>query len=349
MDFKKLQSLFFIGLIFLFGITALYIFRPFLYPLFWAAILAITFYPMYVWIEKHLKYKSLSSGISVVIILSIVLLPMLVVATLLVSESSQMYTKVTQTGLFDDIGSVKTKINQIPFVGPYLQQFQSTGPEFARKIAGSTSSFLFENFKSLTQYSLRFFALFFLMLYSLYYFFRDGKKMLTRLMHLSPLGDAYEEMLYERFTSTARATLKGTVIIGIVQGSIGGLLFLATGVDGALIWGVLMAIFSIVPGIGASLIWFPAALIMLALGQITEGIIILAVGMFVISLIDNILRPPLVGRDTQMHPLLILFSTLGGISTFGISGFVIGPVVISLFLAVMSIYDHYYKKELSHN
>lgn len=349
MDFKKLQSLFFTGLIFLFGITTLYIFRPFLYPIFWAAILAITFYPMYLKIEKYLKYRSLSSGISVLIILCIVLLPMLVVATLLVSQSAHMYSQVTQTGLFDDIGNVKTKINQIPFVGIYFNELQSSGPEFARKVAQSASSFLFENFKSLTQYSLRFFVLFFLMLYSLYYFFRDGKRMLTRLMHLSPLGDDYEEMLYERFTSTARATLKGTVIIGIVQGSIGGLLFLATGVDGAIIWGVLMAIFSIVPGIGASLIWFPAALIMLALGQIWEGITILVVGMFVISLIDNIIRPPLVGRDTQMHPLLILFSTLGGISTFGISGFVIGPVVISLFLAVMSIYDHYYKKELSHN
>jgi predicted PurR-regulated permease PerM len=349
MDFKKLQSFFFIGLIFAFGITALYIFRPFLYPLFWAAILAITFYPMYLKIEKHLKYRSLSSALSVLIILCMVLIPLLIVATLLVSQSAHMYTQVTQTGLFDDINSVKTKINQIPFVGTYFNEIQSSGPEFARKVAQSASSFLFENFKSLTQYSLRFFALFFLMLYSLYYFFRDGKRMLTRLMHLSPLGDTYEEMLYERFTSTARATLKGTLIIGIVQGSIGGLLFLGTGVDGAVIWGVLMAIFSIVPGIGASLIWFPAGLIMLALGQVWEGITILVVGMFVISLIDNIIRPPLVGRDTQMHPLLILFSTLGGIATFGISGFVIGPVVISLFLAIMNIYDHYYKKELSHN
>ncbi len=349
MDFKKLQSLFFLSLIFLFGVTSLYIFRPFLYPIFWAAILSITFYPTYLAIEKHIRYKSLSAGLCVLLILCIVLLPLLLIAALLVTQSTHLYSQVTQSDLIGGVANVKTKLSTLPIIGTYFMELQSSGPEFARKVAQVSSSFLLQNFKALTQYSLQFFAMFFLMLYTLFYFFKDGKRMLQRLMHLSPLGDTYEEMLYTKFTSTARATLKGTIIIGIVQGTLGGILFAATGVDGALVWGVLMAIFSILPGVGASLVWLPTALILLAMGNVWQGVTVLVVGMFVISLIDNILRPPLVGRDTQMHPLLILFSTLGGIAAFGISGFVIGPIVISLFLAVMSIYDHYYKKELAHN
>ncbi len=168
-------------------------------------------------------------------------------------------------------------------------------------------------------------------------------------MHLSPLGDQYEQMLYQRFTSTARATLKGTLIIGGIQGVLGGLLFYFTGVEGAFVWGVIMTILSIIPAVGSFLVWFPAGIIMIATGNIGAGITILLVGAIIISNIDNVLRPPLVGKDTQMHPLFILFSTLGGIMLFGVSGFIIGPVLMALFLAVVSIYDHYYKTELDRN
>lgn len=349
MDFKKIQSAFFTGLIILFGITSLFIFRPFLYPMFWAAILAISFYPLFLRLEKYIKNRSASAGITVLLVLAVVVLPLLLIAALLVNQSSALYTKVTNSGTFLSVEDVRTSIENLPFIGNYMDKIQAEGPEFAKKTAQTVSSFLFQNFKALTQYSLRFFFLFFIMLYTLFFFLRDGKRMLNRLMHLSPLGDEYEEMLYKRFTSTARATLKGTLIIGVVQGTLGGILFALTGVQGALIWGVLMTILSIIPGVGAGLIWLPTGVIMLALGHTGQGLTILLVGFFVISLIDNLLRPPLVGRDTQMHPLLILFSTLGGIAAFGISGFVIGPVVTALFLAIISIYDHYYKRELANN
>ena len=189
----------------------------------------------------------------------------------------------------------------------------------------------------------------YLKIYSLYFFFKDGPKILSRIMHLSPLGDQYEKMLYERFTSTARATLKGTFIVGSIQGIIGGILFWLTGVEGALIWGVIMIALSLIPGIGSFLIWMPTGIIMLALGNLWQGLTILLVGAFIISTIDNLIRPPLVGKDIQMHPLIVLFSTLGGIFLFGISGFVIGPVLAALFIAVMSIYEEHYKRELNDN
>jgi len=189
----------------------------------------------------------------------------------------------------------------------------------------------------------------FIMFYTLFFFLRDGKKILEHLMHLSPLGNKYETMLYEKFTSTSRATLKGTFLVGCVQGTLGGLLFLAVGIPGALIWGLMMVALSIVPAVGCSIIWLPTGIIMLLMGNIWQGITILLFGTLVISNIDNLIRPPLVGKDIQMHPLLVLFSTLGGIFIFGISGFIIGPVIAALFTSVISIYDHYYRNELSNN
>ncbi len=349
MDFKKIQSGFFFGLIAIFGITSLFIFQTFLYPMFWAAVLAISFYPVYVKVDKHIKMPSGSAGITLLIILALVVLPLLFVATLLVGESKSLYDKLSNINIFESVDGIQQQLGSVPVVGEYIQNIQTQGPEFAQKTAEFISSFLLNNLQAVTEYSLRFFFLFFMMLYSLFYFLRDGKIILKKLMHLSPLGDEYEELLYSRFTSTARATLKGTMITGAIQGTLGGILFAVTGVEGALIWGVVMTLLSIIPGVGSSLVWLPTGIILFALGNVWQGITILAVGFGVISVIDNLIRPPLVGRDTQMHPLLVLFSTLGGIVVFGISGFVIGPVIISLFLAVISIYDHYYKKELSHN
>ena len=172
--------------------------------------------------------------------------------------------------------------------------------------------------------------------------------MLERVMQLSPLGDKYESMLYERFTSTARATLKSTFIIGGIQGFLGGILFWIAGLEGALVWGVIMAVLSIIPAVGPFIVWLPAGIIMLALGNGWEGLAIL-IGGFVISFVDNLLRPPLVGKDTEMHPLVVLFATLGGLLLFDVSGFVIGPILAALFLSVVSIYHYYYRNELQNN
>lgn len=349
MDFRKIQSGFFISLIILFAVASLFIFRPFLYPMFWASVLAISFYPLYLKLDKHIRFPSLSAGITVLFIIALVIIPLLFVATLLVSQSSSLYEKISNFDVLNGVDTLKQQIGNLPFIGSYVGQLNTTGPEFAKNAASFTSSFLFENFKALTQYSINFFFMSFLMLYTLFYFLRDGKRMLKRLMHLSPLGDKYEEMLYERFTSTARATLKGTFIVGVVQGTLGGIMFWIAGIQGAFVWGVLMSLFSIIPGVGSGLVWLPTAIFMLAIGSTKEGIILLVGGFGVISIIDNFLRPPLVGRDTQMHPLLVLFSTLGGIFAFGISGFIIGPIITALFLAIMSIYDHYYHTELGKN
>jgi predicted PurR-regulated permease PerM len=187
----------------------------------------------------------------------------------------------------------------------------------------------------------------FVMFFSLYYFLIEGRKVVDKIMYLSPLRDKYEEELSHKFTSMTRATLKGTIIIGVIQGSLGGIMFWIAGVPSFVIWGVIMVILSIIPAIGSGLVWAPAGIILLFTGNIWEGIFVLLFGGIFISLVDNILRPKLVGNDTEMHPLLVFFATLGGLISFGIIGFIIGPVIMALFLALWEIYGKEFKRQLN--
>lgn len=141
--------------------------------------------------------------------------------------------------------------------------------------------------------------------------------------------------------------MKGTFIIGIVQGTLGGLLFWAVGIKGAVIWGSLMTVLSIIPAVGSFLVWFPAGVILLFTGHIWQGVVVLVVGTAIISLVDNLLRPPLVGKDTEMPDVLVLLSTLGGLSLFGISGFIIGPIIAAFFLSMWNMFEEEHRKELN--
>ncbi len=346
-SFKKMRSVVFFGLIILLTLGFLYLIRPFAYPIFWAAVFAIMFYPGYQRLNTHFKRESLNAMLMVLLVVVAILIPVTLIALLLVNQSLELYRSVSHWPVLDP-GSIFEKL-QPTFVGPYLETFQQEWRSYAEAVTQGLSSFLFTQLRVFTQNSFAFFLMLFLMLYTLYYFFKDGTKMTARVMHLSPLGNQYELLLFNRFTSTVRATLKSTFIIGGVQGMLGGILFWVTGVNGALVWGVLMGAFSILPAMGSFIIWVPAAIIMLLTGNIWQGVTILLVGAFVISLVDNLIRPPLVGKDTQMHPLIVLFSTLGGILLYGISGFVIGPIIAALFLSVLSIYDFYYERELNDN
>lgn len=346
-NFNTMRSAFFFGLIVILGIGMLYLITPFLYPIFWAAVIAVMFYPIYTWLRTHSRMPKVSSLITILIVTAVLFLPLTFVVLMLVSESIDLYQHASQGNFFETLNSTKNYLEQTP-LAPLVDQIQSQWTVYASNAGQYVGKFLFDNVSNLTQNSLRFVFMFFIMLYSLYYFFTDGPRMLKRLMHLSPLGDKYEELLYERFTSTTRATLKSTLIIGGIQGLIGGLLFWITGIPSAFVWGVMMVVVAVIPAIGPAIILLPAGIIVLALGQFWPAIVLL-VGSVVISAIDNLLRPPLVGKDTQMHPLVVLFSTLGGIILFGVSGFVIGPIIAALFLSIISIYDYYYKKELANN
>ncbi len=345
-SFDRIQATFFFGILGLLSLGILYLFRPFAYPIFWAAVTAAVFYPMYTKILTSTKGREgLSSIIAVFIIIVIIFIPLVTLSALVVNESVNLYQKISESGVFDSPQNVSSWLESTP-LAPYLDTIRTNWTEYASKITQTVSSFLFNGLKNITQNSVTFVIMAIVMLYTLYYFFKDGKRMLKRLGHISPIGSEYEDMLYNRFTSTVRSTLKSTLIIGGIQGLLGGILFWITGIEGVLVWSVIMVIVAILPAMGTPLILIPAGIIMFALGNFWQAIVLFS-GTGVISVVDNFLRPMLVGRDTQMHPLVIFFSTLGGIIIFGVSGFVIGPVIAALYLSVLTIYDHYYNRQLN--
>ncbi len=346
-SFHTMRSVFFFGLIIILGLGMLYLIRPFIYPIFWAAVFAVSFYPFYGWIKKHLISPGASSLVAVLMIVILVFLPLTVISGLVVSESIDIYKSVVEGDYEQTIRTITESLDGTA-IGSYVEQVQASVSANATNLAKSVSLGLLRSAQQITGASLKFLVQFFIMIYTLYYFFKDGPKMLSRLMHLSPLGDRYEEMLYKRFTSTTRATLKSTLIIGGIQGTLSGILFFIAGIQGAFIWGIIMVIIAVIPAIGTAVILLPAAVIMLILGNFWQAIM-LFVGAIVVGFIDNLLRPPLVGKDTQMHPLVVLFATLGGIMLFGVSGFIIGPIIAAMFISVLSIYDYYYRSELSNN
>jgi predicted PurR-regulated permease PerM len=186
----------------------------------------------------------------------------------------------------------------------------------------------------------------FVMAYAMFFFFRDGRKIIDKIFYYMPLNHEDEERLLERLRSVTRATIKGTLVIGIIQGALAGLAFWVAGIDGAAFWGTMMAVLSIVPGIGAALVWVPAVIYLFITGQTITAVLLLAWCAAVVGTIDNILRPALVGKDAQMPDLLILIGTLGGLFLFGPIGFIVGPIVCALFLTVWEIYGTTFKSIL---
>jgi predicted PurR-regulated permease PerM len=242
-----------------------------------------------------------------------------------------IYARVTQSvpqldGLLDRIGIDPSR----------LESQISTA-------AVGASRFIASQALAIGQDTLRVTVFFFLMLYLLFFFLRDGQRLLEALVRALPLGDHRERHLLERFAEVSRATIKGTLVVGMAQGAIGGIAFALLGLGAPVLWGVVMALLSIVPAVGPALVWLPAAIVLLAGGKIVGGIVLILVGVFVIGLVDNLLRPILVGRDTRLPDYLILLSTLGGLTAFGLAGIVIGPVIAAFFLSVWHMAEREFK------
>ncbi len=350
MNFPKIRRVVFFSL--LLGMTALfaYTLSPFFYPLFWSVILATIFYPVYDRLLQATKKPNLSASITLVVALLVIIIPVSLVSSLLVKESIDLYGSINDNGVQIQY-KIRSTLEAIKN-NPYAQKLNFNDSEWITRLSdvGKTVAvFFFAQIQQFTQNSLIFLGMFFLTTYSLFYFLRDGKKLLLKIMRLCPLDDGQEVRLYEKFTTTVRATVRGTILIAIVQGCLGGIFFFIAGIQGAFIWTVVMIFSSFIPGIGVALIYIPAGIIMLLIGNIWQGLLILAGGLIVISTIDNFLRPVLVGKGLQMHPVLILFSTLGGVVIFGASGFVVGPLICALAMAFWEIYEHYYKIYLNKN
>jgi predicted PurR-regulated permease PerM len=226
---------------------------------------------------------------------------------------------------------------QIPLpdaLEPYRSQLLAKAGE----LAGGVGSFLVALLATATRGTVQFVFLLFVALYATFFFLRDGAAVLERILYYMPLSADEEERMVLRFVSVSRATIKGTLVIGVAQGALAGGAFALAGIDGAAFWGTVMALLSIVPGVGTALVWIPAVVWLFAVGKVATAVLLALWCAVVVGAADNVLRPMLVGKDTQMPDLLILLSTLGGLVLYGALGIVIGPLVAALFVTVWDIY-----------
>ncbi len=348
MRLKNYNTYFFILiLIIVSGLVAL-LFAPFISAILTAGILTATFYRPYRFLLKNTNNNEVLSSIATcLIVLFVIIIPIGIVVGLVVNETTHLYQQVKDNGdTYSEIVSNSLEnFDEASLVYSFDLDRLLEKNQIIKSIQEASRNILVIIQKT-TQNIVGIILWIFVMFFSLYYFLIEGKSVIKKVMYLSPLKDEYEEDLSRRFASMVRATLKGTIIVGSIQGVLGGMMFAIAGIPSFVIWGVIMIILSIIPAIGSALIWIPAGLIMLFMGNIWQGVFILVFGSVVISFIDNILRPKLVGNDTAMHPLLVFFATLGGLIIFGILGFIIGPVIMALFLALWEIYGKEFKGQL---
>ena len=332
---KKIANNFFFLLLFLITIAFFGLIGSFALGAFWAAVLAIVFDPLYKKVLSRSPEKpALASGLTLIGILLIVIIPMGLISLALVVEALDISEKIQsgewrpQEQLGQIVGQIKGKIPEgSEKFGLDVDNIQTKVTEWI----GSSSQIIATKILGFGQGVLGMLVQFTITLYVLFFFFRDGPKLVESMIYVLPIGDKKERRLIKRFQSVARATVKGSILIALIQGVLGGILFALLGVEGAVIWGALMIVAALLP-VGALLVWGPIAAVLFLQGSYTKAIILVIVGALFIGLIDNLLRPRLVGNDTKMPDWLILLSTLGGLSWFGLSGFVLGPIIAAMFI-----------------
>ncbi|MFN3375307.1 MAG: AI-2E family transporter [Burkholderiaceae bacterium] len=343
MNPSTLQNRTFLSLLILVTLAFGAILWPFHGAVFWAVVLAILFTPLYRRLLRRMPGKpNLAALCTLAVCLVIVIIPVIVIILTLLQEATTIYERM--------------RSGQLNF-GLYLQQIIAALPAWAANLLDrfdlttvaqlqqklSTVSvqigqFIATRALSIGQNTLEFLMGFGVMLYLLFFLLRDGAGLIQRIGEATPLDTHHKRQLVSKFATVIQATVKGNIVVAASQGALGGMIFWFLGIQGPVLWGVLMAFLSLLPAVGAGLIWMPVAIYFLATGAVWQGLVLTAFGVGVIGLVDNILRPILVGKDTKMPDYVVLISTLGGMSLFGITGFVIGPAVAALFIACWDLF-----------
>jgi predicted PurR-regulated permease PerM len=317
---------------------------PFSGAVFWATILAIMFAPLYRRLSGSMRHKrTLAALATVMIILMIVILPLTLTVALLVQEGLSVYERI-QSGELNIGRYFQQVFGALPaWVTDLLDRFGLTnlGVMQERLSTGlmKGSQFLAAQALNIGQNTFDFIVKLFIVLYLLFFLLRDGDGLSRRIRDAIPLGAEQKRDLFNKFIAVIRATVKGNIVVAVVQGALGGLIFWFLGVRAPVLWAVLMAFLSLLPAVGAGLVWVPVAIYFLVTGAMWQGIVLIAYGVLVIGLVDNVLRPILVGKDTKMPDYVVLIATLGGMAIFGLNGFVIGPVIAAMFMAAWDIFS----------
>ena len=315
---------------------------PYFGAILWGVVAAIVFGPLYRRMAVSLGGREgLAAALTLVLILALVIVPALLLGLSLIEEAAGLYNQLQSGGI--DIAEVVGKLRSgLP---PWITRLAGENSLMdAGQLRGMLRSGLSSGLGSVAsqaltvgQGALSFLAALGVMLYLTYFLLRDGDRLSDRLKAAMPLQPELRDRLLDKFLRVVRATIKGTVLVAVLQGIVGGIIFWALGIEAPLLWGLLMGFFSLVPAVGTGIIWVPVALYLLVTGSIWQGLVLVFCGFFVIGLIDNLLRPILVGKDTKLPDFVVLIATVAGLELFGLSGFVIGPIIAALFIAVWDI------------
>jgi predicted PurR-regulated permease PerM len=345
---RRFRHVFLVLLVAVTTVAFLAMLRSFLRTIVLAVIFTALSHPIYRWLQARMRHDVPAAAVTLVVILTLVLGPLLIVLIAGANEA----VRITQTfgprleALVSQPGGLEAWLRVLPFystVEPYQEEILAR----ASQLVGRIGALLFGAISATTLATASLLFHIVVMLYTMFFLLTDGRGFLRTALGYLPLDGAEKALMMERFLSVMRATLKGTVLIGAAQGLLNGLAFWAVGIDGAIFWGLVMTVLSIIPGLGGALVWVPAAVVLFVSGDLWKGLGLVAFCGLVVGSMDNLLRAQLVGRDTQLHPLFIFFSTLGGLFVFGVMGFLIGPMLAALFVTVWEMFGMAFRNELA--
>ena len=338
---EKLESGGYLVFLALVTLAFLAVVWPFVMPILWAVLAAIMFQPLYRWFHDRMGGQNRAAIMTLLVITVAVIIPAILIGGVVVEQATSLVIafregRIDLAGLFETVHGalpavVRENLDSSGFGTPELVQ------ERAQEIALESSGLIAREALAITESALGFILAFGVGLYVAYFLLRDGRQIGERIIAHMPVAGPVAERLAERFLSIVRATIKGSIVVGLVQGALGAATYWIVGMPSVVLLGLLTALFSLLPAIGPAIVWGPVAIYLLATGYIWEGVVVLLSGTLVIGMVDNLLRPILVGRDTGIPDWMILISTLGGIAAMGLAGIVVGPMVAGLFLAGWSI------------
>lgn len=337
-----------ISLFFLVAAASFYLFYrvivPFFVPICWAGVFVILFYPLYERLLPRVRRKGVASLIMCIMILLLIIGPVGYLAVALVSEASDAVTYINEM-------YKSGQLNQMfSFNLPWMQGLKEQLSKYydvstinieaiAKDATDAVSSVLVAQTRNLLTNGAQAVFYFVLMMFTMYYFFKDGAQLIERVRRLMPLTPTQINITFRQLHDIIQATMYGGIVVALIQGLLGGILFWAVGIPSAVFWGAVMAFLSIIPVLGAFVVFIPAAFILALTGAWGKGLIVLAFGTIVISQVDNILRPMLIAGKASMHPLLLFFSIMGGIAMFGLLGVILGPIVAAIFVTLLKIFE----------
>lgn len=336
------QSAVLLGLLLASTAALVWILLPFFGPILWGVIIALLFSPLNRRLLRSTgQRRTLSALLTMLVVLLVVVVPFAILSALLAREASGVYQRLQSgqwqptsylRGLFDALpGSVTVWLDRLGW-----GDFDAAQARLAAALARG-SQLIAEQVLGFGQNTFEFITGLFIALYLAFSLIRDGHSLARAARHSMPLQAAHQRQLIDKFGTVIRATVKGNLAVAALQGLLGGLAFWALGVGAPVLWGTLMAFLSLVPAVGAALVWGPVAIYFLVIGSPAKGLLLAGFGVFVIGLVDNLLRPVLVGKDTQLPDYVVLITTLGGIAVMGINGFVVGPVIAAMVVALWHI------------